>query len=432
MLRHPRLGFAMSMLLLACSSSGGNGEDMPDAGTASSTQSTCGPTPARCDDLGDERPGRLSEHVAAYDPERRELLVFGGTDTIPEACAVGGAVELNDETWIYDEPCRKWTRVAAVAPSAVGRHMAAWGDGSVWVFGGRYRAPEQTSGAYELYGDLHRFDMDKRQWSQVEVEGASPAPRVNGTLIWDSWRNKLWLFGGNTSSDGGRYEARNDVWSFEPSDNRWTEEDIEGTSPPPRLFHAALYDAMSDELVIFGGADETAFSLSARYFNDIWALSLSELTWTLLGEGTASGLRGRFWPQLVHDTERDRFVMFGGHDDGNLGNRNDTWRFHPNELTWTRISEGDTFNTPANGVCDFPPDFTNVDLDVPERRSAHTMAYSEGCGRILLFGGKTDCGAIDDVWRLRGDDWAPMLEATEGEACLRWRDDPETCGDMCF
>jgi hypothetical protein len=49
-----------------------------------------------------------------------------------------------------------------------------------------------------------------------------------------------------------------------------------------------------------------------------------------------------------------------------------------------------------------------------------------------VFGGRTDCGSIDDVWSWRGAEFDERLPATEGEACLRWRDEPERCGDMCF
>jgi hypothetical protein len=50
----------------------------------------------------------------------------------------------------------------------------------------------------------------------------------------------------------------------------------------------------------------------------------------------------------------------------------------------------------------------------------------------LLFAGKTDCGASDDVWRWADGDWKERLGAREGEACLRWREDPSECGDICF
>jgi hypothetical protein len=404
-------------------------EPSPASGAAA-----CEASKAKCAEFGDERPARSSEHSAAYDPERAELIVFGGTDSIPVACALGGPVRFVGETWIYSDPCRGWARVTAPGPSAAGRHMATWGDGNVWVFGGRFREQEST-GEYELYDDLFRFEVATRTWHEVEVAGERPSPRVNGALAWDEERDRLWLFGGNESSSGASYAPLADVWSFDPDDARWTLEKPEGRAPPARLFHAALYDAQRDGLVIFGGADASAFSGTARYFRDLWALSLPELQWVQLHAGGANAQdvpEGRFWPGLVHDRGRDAYLLFGGHDDQQLGNRNDTWRFDPEALAWELVAEGDLLQGEARAVCDFPPDFTDVALDAPERRSAHSLVWSEPCKHALLFGGKTDCGAIDDVWSFDGQRWREELAATEGESCLRWREDPSECGDLCF
>jgi hypothetical protein len=134
---------------------------------------------------------------------------------------------------------------------------------------------------------------------------------------------------------------------------------------------------------------------------------------------------------MVLDPDDDRLVMLGGHDNTNLGNRNDWWFFDLEAQTWARGGSGDTLNSMANDFCDFPPDFADVDLDVPERRHAHSMVWSKMCGRTLIFAGKTDCGATDDVWALDDDGFTQLERATEGEVCLRWRDDPSDCSNLC-
>ena len=424
---------ALTIAASACGSAGDAGDDdaRQDGGSAASATSACEASKAKCAEFGGERPARSSEHAAAYDPERAELIVFGGTDSVPEACALGGSVHFSDETWIYSDPCKGWTRVAALGPSASGRHMAAWGDGSVWVFGGRYR-PEDSTGAYELYDDLFRFEVAARSWHTVDVSGARPPPRVNGALVWDGMRKRLWLFGGNESASGASYAPLADVWSFDPDEGRWQQHDVSGAAPAPRLFHGALYDAGRDALVIFGGADASAFSGTAGYFSDLWSLSLADLRWTQLDPGGDGAPEGRFWGGLVHDSKRDAYLLFGGHDDQQLGNRNDTWRFDPEARSWSALDHGDALHGMARGTCDFPPDFTTVALQAPERRSSHSLVWSEPCGHALVFGGKTDCGAIDDVWSFDGKRWQQELAATEGESCLRWREQPEECADLCF
>ncbi|MCH2162049.1 MAG: hypothetical protein MK085_09275, partial [Phycisphaerales bacterium] len=48
-------------------------------------------------------------------------------------------------------------------------------------------------------------------------------------------------------------------------------------------------------------------------------------------------------------------------------NQNDTWRFDLDSGEWQEIIGPETVNTPANGFCDFPPDFTIPNLDAPDR-----------------------------------------------------------------
>ena len=55
-------------------------------------------------------------------------------------------------------------------------------------------------------------------------------------------------------------------------------------------------------------------------------------------------------------------------------------------MSGLRSSLGDTFNKPANGFCSFPPDFTNIVPDTPERRSAHI--WVAGDESVWLSGGR--------------------------------------------
>ncbi|MFI5309537.1 MAG: kelch repeat-containing protein, partial [Polyangiales bacterium] len=185
---------------------------------------SCKPTPARCAAFTEERPLPLSEHAAVYDQERAELVVFGGTDSVPVSCMIGGPTRYLFNTWVYDDACSKWLRVQGQSPSPSGRHMAAFGDGSMWVFGGRFRDAMQASGPYEIYDDLARFDVAAREWHAVDVPGTRPAPRTSGALAWDGKRHELWLFGGNLSADGAVYQPSADVWTFDPKKVAWTEQ----------------------------------------------------------------------------------------------------------------------------------------------------------------------------------------------------------------
>jgi len=222
------------------------------------------------------------------------------------------------------------------------------------------------------------------------------------------------------------------VWSFDPKKNAWTEQHPDGPGPAARLFHAALYDDVRDALIVYGGADASALSATAMDFADVWSLSLADLRWDRLHAGGVGAPEGRFWAGLTLDPTTHTYLLFGGHDDQQLGNRNDSWRFDPDGRSWQRIDRGDTYNKPATDVCMFPPDFANVDATLPERRSAHTLLWSNVCKHALLFAGKTDCGATDDVWSFDGDSWQKRLPATAGEVCLRSASDAAQCSSLCM
>ena len=60
-------------------------------------------------------------------------------------------------------------------------------------------------------------------------------------------------------------------------------------------------------------------------------------------------------------------------------------------------------------------------------------AIDPSTGSLVVYGGKTDCGLIDDVWTLdlATAQWRTEVEATIGEACLRG-DQPGQCTTLCI
>lgn len=422
-----------------------NGDASGDAGETDTVLSdteywpalTCEASEERCAAFGDAQPERLSEHAAAYDYDREQMLLFGGSMSVPENCGFP-ASQFSGDTWLYDVPCGAWRLLEGNAPQARGRHMMAYGDGNYWLFGGRYRA-DGGSGAYSIFDALWRFDAEDEAWTAVDVSGeVEPSARVSGAMGWDVRRDQLWMIGGNTSLSAMAYEPRNDVWRFDPATAEWQrvfEHDgaLCGTDYPcPRLFHTLLYDYKRDRFVLFGGADDSAFTGTVSYFKDVWALELDPPRWVRLNAGTGAAPEGRFWGRWIHDTVRDSYILFGGHDDQTLGNRNDAWEYLPVEDQWVELADGDYFNSPQIGFCDFPADFTIVDTALPERRNAHTMIWSPTCEHGVIFGGKTDCGAIDDVWEYADGAFSERIEALEGEVCHRFRSNPDNCANMCF
>lgn len=380
-----------------------------------------------------QRPSRRSEHVAASDPDGDFVVLFGGSLGVPVNCS-SPTPTFESETWVYDVGCDRWTLSAAQAPAGRTRANAVWvpGTGMV-VFGGRSRAG--TSGPYTLHNDVNAYDPVADTWQTLSPDNAAgaPAPRFNATMVYAPAIGGLLVFGGNTSTSGLNYTANNDVWLYNLSAGTWAQVSAGGPGgPKPRFFAAGAWDNTRTSMIIYAGADESLFSQTAKYMTDLWQLDLSTggAQWKELATGSTERPDGRFWGSLSRDAANDRYVLFAGHDDGVLGNRNDLWTFDPKTDAWTAHNHGDSFNKPANGFCDFPPDFTIMDPALPERRNGG--AEAPGPDGVWLHGGKTDCGVIDDLWFLSFDELAftEVTTATVGEACIR--KGGLNCTDYCF
>lgn len=376
-----------------------------------------------CSLMALEIPSGRGELQGGWDSVNKRLVVFGGNQAVPVNCAPG-ATDFVGQTWAWSEACESFVKLQPEdKPKSRGRFAAASDGTQLIVHGGRFR--DGDSGTYTLYGDTWSFDYATEQWSRLAGPGGTaPEPRFDhAAIIADG---AFWLMGGNTSADGANLVAADDTWRFDLTTDKW--EQVSTTNnPPPRLYHAATTDGST--LYAYGGGDEGAL-FGAGFHSDLWALDLASGAWTELHSGGSSAPAGRIWPHIAWDEAGSRLLLFGGHDDGALGNNNELWQFKPGSGNWKQLSAGDTFNNPALGVCDFPEDFTVIDPSAPERRSAAAWAVTDA-GELVVFGGKTDCGNANDVWSLdlASDTWALRSKATEGEVCLRAFQD---CSSMCF
>ena len=115
-----------------------------------------------------------------------------------------------------------------------------------------------------------------------------------------------------------------------------------------------------------------------------------------------------------------------------MGNNNDTWSFELSERSWSAVVAPETVSEPALGFCNFPPNFTEPNLEAPDRRSAHLAALDKQRGEWFIFAGKTDCGIINDIWvyDLARDAWLKRQPSTVGEACVR-SENPDRCVALC-
>jgi hypothetical protein len=427
---HLRVGAFAALMFspLACTDDGpADGNDGSDAGeTATATEDTTGNDTDAVDCSGRPIavPSARGEIEGIWDAERGRMLVFAGDRGTPVMCM--NQTEFVAEVWAFHTDCDNFEQLApGQGMPARGRYAIALDSarGRALLHGGRYRAG--TSGTYTLYDDLWSFDLATDTWIELPSNGG-PSPRSNhvAAVVDD----RLLIFGGNASNDGLNFIPLDDTWVFDLDAEVWSQVNTTNT-PAARLFHAATVTPDGKTFIIYGGGDQNAFL--GPFFRDLWALQLgpdgTTGTWTLLDDGQL-GPPGTTWGDLVFDAAGQRVILWAGHDDGALGNTNTLWAWETS--SWEQLETGDVLDVGANGFCDFPADFVTPDLDAPERRSAGASVLTD-TGELLIFGGKTDCGLINDVWSwsLAEQTWTERSPATVGEICLRAY---ANCQTMCF
>jgi len=158
--------------------------------------------------------------------------------------------------------------------------------------------------------------------------------------------------------------------------------------PGARADAMVAYDSESDVAIIYGGWDDP----DPWELDDTWAYSYNTNTWMNMSPTTSPGKREV--GSMAYDSQSDSMVMFGGiinydPDYTELVYTNETWTYSYNTNTWTAMS-------PATA---------------PSPRSYAGSAYDSESDRIILFGGeRAEQSLNDETWSydFETDTWTEM------------------------
>jgi hypothetical protein len=139
------------------------------------------------------------------------------------------------------------------------------------------------------------------------------------------------------------------------------------TTPPAVYSVGAAYDTDRGRFVVFGG-------YFRGYIGDTW--EWDGRAWTL---ATSTGPIARNSPALAYDEARHQMVMFGG-DTRETGPLGDTWVY--DGARWRQVA--------TSG---------------PQPRTTHQMVYDSRRQRIVLFGGGAGSQVFGDTWEWDGRQW---------------------------
>ena len=286
-----------------------------------------------------------------------------------------------------------------------------------------------------------------------------PSKRSEVLAISDAKTGAVAIFGGNHGpivSQIPRADYLDETWVFEPGVG-W--EQIEGAGPSARGRYAAAQDP-AGRMLIFGGRwREAATTGNYTLFNDLWAYDFASKTWTELDSGDGTAPSGRYYPVSAWDAKSESLYVYGGATNANalvINNNSELWRWRAGE-GWEELSTvGDAPSTRvffggahdaernklwifAGQVGDFQSlaynDLYSLDLDAgvwtrehaggstaPFTRMHPHLLFDAARDRVLLFGGHTDIGDGNDLWKFEDGSWDFVYEADRftgnGLGCL--------------
>ena len=374
--------------------------------------------------------------AVVYDQRRARMVVFGGN-------GMDGSVD--DPLWSLSLGATPaWTDLGGRRPPTL------WSSATVidptrrvmWVHGG-----QAWDNGVMTRTDLWALPLGTPAgWNQPATTGTPPGKRYGHTAIYDTPRDRLVFFGGNDS-----LASLNEVWALTLSGTpAWSQLSPTGTPPAGRHFHSALYDAVNDRMVVFGGSTATGNQ------SDVWALTLSGTpAWSQLSPtGTPPD---PLWSQsAAHDRDANRLIVFGGMSGGP---RNDVYALTlTGSPVWSQLFPtgtlpaprqaasmvslgtrmlvfgGDTVGT-GGAAADtwllslYPtPSWRRLDVgpSVPEARWAHNAVFDQTSFRMVVCGGTGLSSNRADTWMLQIDQLVPALaslvsaNARPGRVELSW------------
>ena len=277
---------------------------------------------------------------------RRVRVLAGGFLAILIACPLRGQPTYSFEPLPFGQPAPQARTDGTAVYDPQGRRL--------YVFGGR---------AGSRRNDLWAYSFDRAAWTELRPDGTLPPARDGHTMVLDSARRRLIVFGGQA---GGFF---NDVWAYAVETGRWTRLDAPGPAPNIRYGHSAIADARRGRMVISHGFTD------AGRFDDTWAFDFAANTWTDISPSGARPLP-RCLHRAAYDPARGRMLLYGGCASGNGPcPLDDLWSFDLAANAWTQLASGG-----------------------PPAREFYGVGFDTEMDRMAIFGGRGNGALFDDAW----------------------------------
>jgi len=246
---------------------------------------------------GGDAPAPRASAVTVYDPIAERMIVFSGNNL---------TTSYND-LWEFDLITHTWSEIIPLntppSPRTTSCGIFDTQENRILIFGGF------KDGIFlpEDLDELWEFSFYTLEWTNITPSGSKPSPRSYSSAIYDSKHHRMVIFGGYEGALIG-YTEFHDTWSYEISSDIFVDRTSSTVNPPDLSDHSAVYDGLTERMIIFGGGAVMGFDFK----NAVWSLNLNDFTW--IEESVMGTLpEGRSSMASVWDTRQRRMLIFGGH-----------------------------------------------------------------------------------------------------------------------
>lgn len=227
-------------------------------------------------------------------------------------------------------------------------------------------------------------------WIQLLPIGTPPTSRTKHTAVYDSANNRMIVFAGQNGSGNG-CATFSDVWVLTNANGlggtpAWIQLAPNGGPPAGHYGASAIYDAVNNRMIVFGGAGTITGACSDS--DAVWVLTNANglggtPVWTsLVAEGSPGSPSGRSFHSAVYSSAANRMIVFGGNNEINdvFG---DSWEL-----------------SNANGLGGVPTWTPLLTSGGPPTRSGHISGFDPVARIMTVFGGGVGNSFLEDVWVL--------------------------------
>lgn len=210
-------------------------------------------------------PRPRSGHQSAFDPTTKNMISFGGNQ------AFFGTDE--NDTAVLDLSTLSWTTLdvgTTRVPPARSEAFSAAYDADLHrliVFGGNHLISSSSPVNIVQYNDLwvlaNANGVGTPAWQLVSPTGAPPQPRAGNAAVFDAVHDRLLIFGGSSWSNQTQVNTPlDDLWQVTNLSGiggqaAWSRLSFGGDDPGPMTSVAAAFDGVSQRLMLLGPGDPT-------------------------------------------------------------------------------------------------------------------------------------------------------------------------------